>query len=94
MPAPVARLVLAQFEPAAPVPDYGLSAREREVLTEMTQGLTQREIAERLFISPSTVNTHVQNLYDKLHVRTASAAVAKAVRERLVASAGRADEIV
>ena len=84
MPAPVARLVLAQFAPEVPSPTYGLTARERDVLAEMTNGYTQKEIATRLFISTSTVNTHVQSLYDKLHVRTASAAVAKAVRERLV----------
>jgi DNA-binding NarL/FixJ family response regulator len=84
MPAPVARLVLAHFGPPSPAPDYGLSPRERDVLAEMTGGHTQREIAERLFISPSTVNSHVQSLYDKLHVHTAGAAVAKAVRERLV----------
>lgn len=88
MPAPVARLLLAQFAPDAPAPDYGLTARERDVLTEMTGGYTQKEIAERLFVAPTTVNSHVQSLYEKLHVRTASAAVAKAVRERIVAPTG------
>lgn len=87
MPAPVARLVLALFEPAAAVPDYGLSARERDVLAEMTRGYTQKQIATRLFISPSTVNSHVQRIYEKLHVRTASAAVSKAIRERLLGEA-------
>lgn len=85
MPAPVARLVLARFAPTTAA-DYDLTPRERDVLTEMTGGWTQKEIGERLFISPSTVNTHVQNVYAKLHVRTASAAVAKAVREGLVAA--------
>ena len=94
MPAPVARLVLAQFAPDAPAPDYGLSPRERDVLAEMTGGFSQKEIAARLFISVSTVNSHVQSLYDKLHVRTASAAVAKAVRERLVADVAAGREIV
>lgn len=94
MPAPVARLVLAQFAPGAPAPDYGLSPRERDVLAEMTGGFSQKEIAARLFISVSTVNSHVQSLYDKLHVRTASAAVAKAVRERLVADVAAGREIV
>lgn len=84
MPAPVARLVLDRFAPAAQTVDYGLTERERDVLAEMTRGGTQREIADRLFVSVSTVNTHVQNVYAKLHVRTASAAVAKAVREGLV----------
>ncbi len=76
--------MLALFEPAAAVTDYGLSPRERDVLAEMTRGYTQKQIAARLFISPSTVNSHVQKIYERLHVHTASAAVAKAVREHLL----------
>ncbi len=80
----VARAVLSQFEARPPTPDYGLTDRERDVLREMVSGGTQREIADRLFVSPSTVNTHVQHLYEKLHVHSGSAAVAKAIRERLL----------
>ena len=80
----VARIVRDTFERRPPTPDYGLTDREREVLGEMVAGGTQREIAERLFVSTSTVNTHVQHLYEKLHVHSGSAAVAKAIRERLV----------
>ena len=83
----VARLVLAAFEAPAPAPDYGLTPRETEVLREMVEGHTQPQIAERLFVSLSTVNSHVQRIYEKLHVHNGSAAVAKAVRERLVESA-------
>ncbi|WP_412061362.1 response regulator [Rubrivirga sp. IMCC45206] len=80
----VARAVLSQFEARPPTPDYGLTDRERDVLREMVAGGTQREIADRLFVSPSTVNTHVQHVYEKLHVHSGSAAVAKAIRERLL----------
>src|SRR5690606_2226522 len=90
MPGPVARKVLAAFDRPRPSPDYGLTERERDVLREMVAGHTQKEIAERLFVSPSTVNTHVQHIYEKLHVHTGSAAVAKAVRERLVDAGGAA----
>ena len=86
MPAPVARLVLARFAPTAAPVGYDLTPRERDVLAEMTGGWSQKEIAERLFVSTSTVNSHVQSVYAKLHVRSASAAVAKAVREGLVAA--------
>jgi DNA-binding NarL/FixJ family response regulator len=55
-----------------------------EVLQEMTEGYVQKEIADRLFISPSTVNTHIQHIYEKLHVHSGIEAVAKALRERLV----------
>ena len=80
----VARLVLAAFEARAATPDYGLTPRETEVLGEMVAGHTQPQIADRLFVSLSTVNSHVQSIYAKLHVNNGSAAVAKAVRERLV----------
>lgn len=88
MPAPVARMVLSFFRQRGVGQDYGLTEREREVLAEMVQGRTQKEIAERLFVSPHTVNSHVQHIYEKLHVHSGSAAVAKAVRERLVPYGG------
>jgi DNA-binding NarL/FixJ family response regulator len=63
---------------------YGLTEREQEILTLMVKGLTRVEIAERLFVSPPTVNTHSSNIYQKLHVHTRGGAVAKALKERLV----------
>ena len=85
MPAPVARKVMGFFEAKAPAaPSYGLSEREREVLEQMVAGCTQKEISARLYISPSTVNNHIQRIYQKLHVHSSSAAVAKALRERLI----------
>lgn len=82
----VARAVLARFvELAAPGrKTYDLSERERDVLELMTQGLVKKEIADRLTLSPHTVNTHLKNIYTKLHVGTRGAAVAKACKERLV----------
>ncbi|MEL7360628.1 MAG: response regulator transcription factor [Bacteroidota bacterium] len=84
MPAPVARQVATFFQTHQAPQDYGLTNRERDVLAEMTKGYSQKEIAARLFIAPNTVNTHVQHIYEKLHVHSGIAAVAKAVRERLV----------
>ena len=83
----VARAVLGRFvELAAPgrSSDYALSDREREVLELMTQGLIKKEIADRLGLSFHTVNAHLRNIYTKLHVGTRGAAVAKALKERLV----------
>ena len=57
--------------------------RER-VLREMAEGYTQKEIATRLFVAPNTINTHVQHIYEKLHVHSNVEAVAKALRERLI----------
>ena len=84
LPAPVAREVLGFFAAQPSAADYGLSERERAVLELMVEGLAQKEIAGALFVTTSTVNKHVQRVYEKLHVHTAPAAVAKAIRERLV----------
>lgn len=85
MPAPVARKVLDFFGGRIPQQsDYGITQREQDILREMVEGRSQKEIARQLFISPSTVNGHIQHIYRKLHVNSSTAAVAKAVRERLV----------
>jgi DNA-binding CsgD family transcriptional regulator len=47
-----------------------LTSREREVLAAMAEGLTNREIGEKLFISERTVGVHVGHIFDKLQVRT------------------------
>jgi DNA-binding NarL/FixJ family response regulator len=52
-----------------------LTEREREILRMIASGLTSTEIGERLGISQMTVNTHVKNIYHKLHVRTRAQAV-------------------
>lgn len=54
------------------------------ILERLIAGLTKRQIADELDVSFYTVDTHVRNVYEKLHVRTRAAAVAKAVREGLV----------
>jgi two-component system nitrate/nitrite response regulator NarL len=58
-----------------------LSPREREILTLAAEGRSGPEIARILFLSPSTVKTHLANIYDKLGVSDRAAAVAKALRE-------------
>lgn len=83
MPGPVARKMLSFFAQASSS-DYGLSIREMQVLEKMVEGLSQKEIASALFVSLSTVNTHIQNIYAKLHVHSSSAAVAKALKERII----------
>ena len=62
----------------------GLSAREREVLCLVADGLSAPEIAERLTLSSHTVKTHVRNIYDKLGVTDRAAAVAAAMRRGLL----------
>jgi DNA-binding NarL/FixJ family response regulator len=55
-----------------------LSPRELEVLNLMAEGLSNRKIGERLFISPSTAKAHVQHIFAKLNVRTRTEAVVAA----------------
>jgi DNA-binding NarL/FixJ family response regulator len=57
-----------------------LSPREREVLALMAEGLRNREIGERLFVSEATVKTHVRHLLDKLRLRNRAEAAAFAAR--------------
>ncbi|MDH6247470.1 response regulator transcription factor [Mycobacterium sp. OTB74] len=67
-------------EPEGPV----LSPREREVLQLIAAGATIPTIAKQLFLAPSTVKTHVQRLYEKLGVADRAAAVAEAMRRKLL----------
>jgi HD-GYP domain-containing protein (c-di-GMP phosphodiesterase class II) len=61
-----------------------ITDREREVLVHLARGLTNKEIARVLSISPSTAGTHVENLYRKLEVSTRAAAALAALRLDLV----------
>lgn len=61
-----------------------LTAREREVLCLLTMGLTNPQIAERLTVSPVTVNAHVRSIYSKLEVTSRSAATRYALLHHLV----------
>ena len=61
-----------------------LTAREREVLRLLADGLSQREIADRLVISANTVGTHVEHILSKLDVHSRTHAVAVAFREALL----------
>jgi DNA-binding NarL/FixJ family response regulator len=61
-----------------------LTAREVEVLQLLAFGHTNRDIADRLFISPDTVKTHLEHIFDKLGASDRTAAVAEALRRRLI----------
>jgi LuxR family maltose regulon positive regulatory protein len=69
---------------AAPVTTFGLveplSKRELEVLGLIAEGMSNKEIAQRLFVSPQTSKVHVRNIYSKLDARSRTQAVARARR--------------
>ena len=58
----------------------GLSRRELEVLQSMSEGLSNQEIAEKLFVSLNTVKTHSSRIFEKLEVKRRTQAVEKAKR--------------
>lgn len=62
----------------------GISEREQQVLALLAAGLSNREIAERLFVSANTVKTHLAHLYVKLEVSRRTQAVRKARELRLI----------
>lgn len=85
MTSAVARKVVQAFaraSRAAPPVAAALTAREREVLDMLVQGLTKKEIAARMDVSFATVRTHLEHVYKKLHVRTQAEAVARWLGDR------------
>ena len=61
-----------------------LSGREREVLANLAQGLTRAEIADKLYLSPNTVRTHINHLLRKLDVHSTAEIVLYAVRRGVI----------
>jgi DNA-binding NarL/FixJ family response regulator len=84
--AAVYALESPQQKPASPAsPDpKDLSAREIEVLKLVAQGLTDPQVAERLYLSPRTVGHHLTSIYRKLGVPSRAAAVREATERGLI----------
>jgi DNA-binding NarL/FixJ family response regulator len=84
----IAGKLLAAFAqhsaPRSRTNDSGLTARERDILQLLVDGLTLRGIGERLGLSYHTISNHLRNIYAKLHVRSRSAAVSRALRDDLL----------
>ncbi len=86
-PVSMAAPIPAELVTGPPVPKastYGLTAREFEVLRLVAQGLTDPQVAEKLVISPHTVNSHLKAIYGKLGVSSRSAATRYAIEHHLL----------
>lgn len=79
MSAEIARRVVEAFhhQPKPPGEEANLSKRETEILELLTQGLANKEIADRLGLSIETVRVHLRRIYDKLHVHSRTEAAMK-----------------
>jgi DNA-binding NarL/FixJ family response regulator len=84
MSAGIARKVIQSFQrgPAINKEDFQLTTRENEILNSLVDGLSYKKLAEKYFISISTVRTHIQHIYEKLHVNSKAEAVAKTLKNR------------
>jgi two-component system nitrate/nitrite response regulator NarL len=82
---------------AAPAPGgrttHNLTPRELDVFSLLVEGLSQPEIAERLFITPKTVGKHIEHILAKLGVHSRAQAVAVAVRDELIETHRRAPDV-
>jgi DNA-binding NarL/FixJ family response regulator len=82
----VARQVLQLFNAGnkKAVTDFNLTGREHEILSMLVQGLSYKMIADKCNVSYSTVNSHITHIYEKLHVKSGTEAVAKAIEQKIV----------
>jgi NarL family two-component system response regulator LiaR len=82
--SPEAAQALVQSATKPPTPGHDLTERERDVLVLLVEGLSNRQIADKLVVSPSTIKSHVSHILAKLGVASRTEAAALAVRHRLV----------
>jgi NarL family two-component system response regulator LiaR len=81
--APEATQALIQVASHPPAPGHDLTPREREVLALMVEGLNNPQIGERLYISVTTVRSHVSSILSKLGVSNRAEAITLALRSKL-----------
>lgn len=81
MSAPIARMVVKSLQSKGTTEEeVQLTSREREVLDGLARGLAYKQIADELDISMGTIRTHIERIYEKLHVHNRTDAVVKYLR--------------
>ena len=83
MSANIARKVIESFQDhnSHTKEDFRLTTRENELLNSLIEGISYKKLAEKYFISISTVRTHIRHIYEKLHVNSKSEAVARILKK-------------
>lgn len=85
MNSSIATQVLQMFAGMSPgTQNYGLSEKEKQVLKSLVDGNSYKMVASSLNISIDTVRSHIRSIYEKLQVNSKSAAVAKALKDRIL----------
>src|SRR5437868_3939509 len=92
MSSHIARKIVQSFQKPVPAtqPHENLSPREAQVLELLSRGFLYKEIGETLGLSYATVHTHIRHIYEKLHVRSRTEAVARHLGQARVGAASSA----
>jgi DNA-binding NarL/FixJ family response regulator len=94
MTSEIARMLVEAFQkkPANLMSSDGLTQRESEILALLSEGLSNKEIADRVKISYDTVRAHLRHIYEKLHVRGRTEAVKMYLQSSNSVTSGLGDE--
>jgi two-component system NarL family response regulator len=80
----IARKIIHEFQDEVTGEQYLLTQRETEIVKRVEEGLTYKEIGERLSISTHTVHTHIKNIYEKLQAKDRNDAINKARKKGII----------
>ena len=80
----IARKIILELQDDVASDEFLLTARETEIVKLIEEGLTYKEIGERLSISTHTVHTHIKNIYEKLQAKNRHDAIMKARKKGIL----------
>jgi DNA-binding NarL/FixJ family response regulator len=79
----IARRVTEYFNPTSHSPEEELTTREKEVIEWISEGYSNKAIADRLSVSLHTVKFHLRNIYSKLHISSKNELIRKTLRKEI-----------
>ncbi len=83
----IAKKIIQQFQlqnKTVSAEEYNLTAKEKEALRFLADGLSYKMIADKLNVGYDTVHTHIKSIYRKLHVASMGEAISKAIRGKII----------